>query len=44
MFEFIKEYYDLKLYTASDLDIFIKANMLTEDEKAKIIGSTTATS
>lgn len=37
MFEFIKEYYDLKLYAASDLDIFIKANMLTEDEKAKII-------
>lgn len=40
MFEFIKEYYDLKLYIVSDLDIFIKANMLTEDEKTKIIGNT----
>lgn len=36
-YEIINEYYVLALYTASDLDIFIEGNMITADEKAKII-------
>lgn len=39
MYPFIKEYYELKLYSESDLDIFVKAKMITEEEKQEIINS-----
>lgn len=40
-FGIIKEYYNLGLYTASDLDIFVQGNMITTDEKATIMGANT---
>lgn len=32
MYEYIKEYYLMGLYTNADLDIFVTAGMLTEDD------------
>lgn len=36
MSEYIKEYYLIGLYTNSDLDIFVTAGMLAEDEENEI--------
>lgn len=38
-FDFIKRYYDMKLYTAADLDVFVSANMITDEQKTQIVGS-----
>jgi len=32
MYKFIKEYFDLKLYTSEDVKIFVKVNWITTDE------------
>ncbi len=37
MYKFIKEYYDLGLYTENDLDIFVQAKWIVEEEKQSII-------
>jgi uncharacterized XkdX family phage protein len=37
----IKEYYDLGLYIANDLDVFVQAKWITADEKTQITGNTT---
>lgn len=37
MFKFIREYYNLGLYTESDLDIFVTAKWITVEEKKQII-------
>ncbi|AQS09697.1 hypothetical protein CLOBY_18280 [Clostridium saccharobutylicum] len=42
-YEIIKQYYRLGLYTSSDLDVFVQAKWITEDEKAEIIGNKTQT-
>lgn len=39
MFSYIKEYYKIRLYTQSDLDIFVSAEMITETEKQEIISA-----
>ncbi|BDR74203.1 hypothetical protein K144316041_p20420 (plasmid) [Clostridium tetani] len=39
MLKFIKEYYLLELYTESDLDVFVNAKWITEEEKQDIISS-----
>lgn len=39
MLKFIREYYLLELYTESDLDIFVNARWITEEEKQNIISS-----
>jgi len=41
-FELIKGYYNKRLYTDSDLDLFVQGDMITTDEKATIIGADTA--
>ena len=38
MFSYIKEYYDLKLYSNDDVKIFVKANWVTTDEYKTITG------
>lgn len=43
MLKFIREYYLLDLYTESDLDIFVNAKWITEEEKQDIIGSKVVT-
>lgn len=35
----IKEYYNMGLYTESDLNLFIKVNWITEEQKQEIIAS-----
>lgn len=40
MFSFIEEYYKMGLYKSLDLDVFVKAGMITEEEKRKIINGT----
>ena len=42
MYKFIKEYYLLGLYSDEDLDVFVKARWITEDQKAEIIASKNA--
>ena len=37
--ELIKKYYLMGLYTVSDLDLFVKVNWITEEQKAEIIAS-----
>ncbi len=37
MLSYIKEYFVMCLYTQSDLDIFVSANMITEIEKQEIM-------
>lgn len=37
MLKFIREYYNLGLYVESDLDIFVNAKWITEEEKQEII-------
>lgn len=39
MFSYIKEYYLLGLYTESNLDVFVNARWITEEQKQKIIAS-----
>lgn len=36
MSEYIEKYYLIGLYTDSDLDVFVTAEMLTEDEENEI--------
>lgn len=37
MFKYIAEYYKIGLYTETDLDIFVAANMISLQEKQEII-------
>jgi hypothetical protein len=37
MLNYIKEYYLLGLYTDSDLDIFVNAKWISEEDKTNII-------
>ncbi|WP_338468720.1 XkdX family protein [Clostridium botulinum] len=37
MLSYIKEYYNMGLYTKSDLDIFVQAKWITIEEKENII-------
>ncbi len=39
MFSYIKEYYKMGLYTATDLDVFVSAKMITEMEKQDIMSA-----
>lgn len=39
MSSYIAEYYKMGLYNKQDLDIFVKAGMITEEEKQTIIGT-----
>jgi len=39
LFDVIKEYYIINLYTESDLDIFVNAKWITEEQKQDIIDS-----
>lgn len=39
MLKFIKEYYNLGLYTSKDLDIFVTAKWITDEEKQNIINN-----
>jgi uncharacterized XkdX family phage protein len=32
MYSYIKEYYDLKLYTTDDVKVFVKVQWITADE------------
>ena len=43
MYKYIKEYYLLGLYTESNLDVFVKARWITEEQKEEIINSKKAT-
>lgn len=38
----IKNYYNQKLYTIDQLDIFVKAGMINEEQKNEIISSYTS--
>ena len=38
----IKEYYSVGLYIESDLDLFVKVNWITEEQKQEIIASKAA--
>lgn len=37
MFSYIKEYYLLGLYTDTNLDVFVNAKWITEEQKQEII-------
>ncbi len=39
MISYIKEYYLLGLYTESNLDVFVNAKWMTEEQKQEIINS-----
>ena len=39
LFDVIKEYYIINLYTESDLDIFVNAKWITEEQKQDMIDS-----
>lgn len=39
MLSYIKEYYLLGLYTDANLDVFVNAKWITEEEKQEIINS-----
>ena len=39
MYSYIKEYYLLGLYTDEQLDIFVNAKWITEEQKQEIIAS-----
>lgn len=39
MYERIKKYYEMGLYTEENLKVFLKAEYITEEEYNKIIGS-----
>lgn len=38
MYSYIKEYFDLKLYTNDDIKIFVKAGWITTDDYKNIAG------
>lgn len=42
MYSYIKEYYLLGLYTDEQLDIFVNAKWITEEQKQEIIASKVA--
>ena len=35
----VKFFYDMGIYTEADLDFYVNANCITEDEKTEIMGS-----
>lgn len=37
MYQAIKEYYDLGLYTEQDLDLFVSVQWITEEQKEEIM-------
>lgn len=39
MFQAIKEYYDLGLYTEQDLDLFVKVDFITPEQKEEILNN-----
>lgn len=39
MFEMIKRYYEMKLYSKTDLDLFVKVNFITQEEEIQILGN-----
>ena len=39
LYTLIKEYYGKGLYSESDLDLFVKVNWITEQQKQEIIAS-----
>jgi hypothetical protein len=39
MFEFIKYYFEIGLYTKDDLAIFKSATMITEDEYSQLVNA-----
>lgn len=39
MYQAIKEYYNLGLYTEKDLDLFVSVQWITEEQKEEIIKS-----
>lgn len=39
MYKYIKEYYNLGLYTNENLDVFVNAKWITEEQKQEIINS-----
>lgn len=41
MYSYIKEYYLLGLYTESNLDVFVNAKWITEEEKQEILSNNT---
>lgn len=41
-YKLIKEYYLMGLYTKEDLDLFVKVNWITEEQKEEIIASKVA--
>lgn len=41
MYSYIKEYYLLGLYTSSNLDVFVNAKWITEEEKQQILSNNT---
>lgn len=43
MYSYIKEYYNLGLYTDTQLDVFVNAKWITKEQKAEIIASKKAT-
>lgn len=42
MYSYIKEYYLLGLYTKNNLDVFVNAKWITEEQKQEIILNNTA--
>ena len=38
MYSYIKEYFDLKLYTSDDVKVFVKVNWITVEEYKAITG------
>lgn len=36
----VKFFYDMGIYTETDLDFFVEAEVITEDEKTEIMGKT----
>jgi uncharacterized XkdX family phage protein len=40
-FGVIKKYYNLGLYNASDLELFVEGKMITAGEKVEIVGTNT---
>ena len=39
MFQAIKEYYDLGLYTEQDLDLFVAVDFITPEQKEEILNN-----
>lgn len=43
MFEGIKEYYQMGLYSKEDVQLFVQANYITQEQANEILASTTTT-